>query len=237
MLGCRPSRASTWKPCPVQPGYGEGATPAAIWGDRRVCFCFLLRNTRRVDMSTLGLKWEWEIQKRHRQASLLFFLFSSKVLSVFALNGPCAHWFLPVPSMTPCFKFQGKSQSGTHDFFFAGHDPAPSPISPFMSVSVPTTHSQTLSPQASAPWAPSTNGHSACFITCGIFHNLVHVGCFSHISHMWFLFPELDCRRHERRRMGAHSFLNEAQCCLCSRSSGNIFTLIIKNLRCCPERV
>lgn len=110
--------------------------------------------------------------------SLLFFLFGSKVLSVFALNGPYAHCFLPVPSMTPCFKFQGESQSGTRDSFFAGHDPAPSPISPFTSVSVPTTHSQTLSPQASAPWAPSTNGHSACFIPCGIFHNLVQCGLF-----------------------------------------------------------
>ena len=56
------------------------------------------------------------------------------------------------------------------------------------------------------------------------------MGYFSRISHVWFLFPELACRQHERRRMGTHSFLNETQCWLCSRASGNIFTLIIKNL-------
>lgn len=108
--------------------------------------------------------------------SLLFFLFSSKVLSVFALNGPCAHCFLPVPRVTPCFKFQGESQSGTRDFFFAGHEP---PSFSYKSIHICVCPYHPLpdpSPQASAHWAPSTNDHTACFITCGIFNNLVQCG-------------------------------------------------------------
>lgn len=139
------------------------ATPTAIWGDRRVCFCFLLRNTSKVDMSTLGLKWEWEIQKRPKQTCLFYFSYSvpkscpfllwmALVLTAFCLS----------PLWLPAWSFRAKLSLG-HMTFFAGRDPPPSPISPFMSVSVSTTHSWTLSPQASAHWPLSTNDRSACF--------------------------------------------------------------------------
>lgn len=121
------------------------ATPAAIWGDRRVCFCFLLRNTRKVDMSTLGLKRQWEIQKRHRQTSLFYFSYSvpkscpfllwmALVLTAFCLS----------PEWLPASSFRAKVSLGHVTFSLPDMNPPPSPISPFTSVSVPTTHSQTL---------------------------------------------------------------------------------------------
>lgn len=86
--------------------------------------------------------------------SLLFFILSSVVLSIFGSNGP----MLACPALNPgsphsmsllrSLVIQSKTQAGTHDFFFTGHDSLPpaSPRSPF-------THSRTL-PDKSVPTGP-----------------------------------------------------------------------------------
>lgn len=116
-------------------------------------------------------------QETHRQTSLFYFSYSvpkscsfllwmALVLTAFFLSAP---WL-------PAWSFRAKLGLG-HVTFFAGHDPSftykSTHVCVCLSVCLPDP-----SPQASTHWPPSTNDRSSCFITCGIFNDLVQCGLF-----------------------------------------------------------
>lgn len=85
------------------------ATPTAIWGDRRVCFCFLLKIPAAVDMVTTWPQMEWEFKRDPgRPVSFIFHIqFQSPV--PFCFEWPLCSLLFACPHCDSLLEVSGRN--------------------------------------------------------------------------------------------------------------------------------